>query len=211
MTFTERIETRGDARFYVSDDGDLYVLREMYEMNVYRVTITPGAKVLDIGAHKGIFTVWAVRQGAVVTAYEPDPETYRTLSRNLSLNRLFVEALNCGVWSSSTVLPFYHDAENSIGSTFFSSQVNRSLPVESFDSVIGDTEWDVVKIDAEGAEYEMLLSSNRLGQIKHLALEWHQDSPELYRTVEKLRQFFVVPPVDPNWRILSMKQKSSSR
>jgi FkbM family methyltransferase len=215
-TFPEQIVARGDTRFYVSDEGDLYVLREMYEMNVYQVEIVPGMKVLDIGAHKGIFSVWAAKQGAEVTAYEPGPDTYQVLLRNLALNGVDVEARNLGVWSGRNTLTFYRDPENSIGSSFYQRRVGSvaecQVSVESFDEVLGSSEWDLVKIDAEEAEYEMLLSSNRLGQIKYLTLEWHcptgqKDCPELYRTVDKLKQFFDVPPVDLTWRVLSMKRK----
>lgn len=222
MTFTERIEARGDARFYVSDDGDLYVLREMYEMgegrSVYLVDIQPGVKVLDIGAHKGIFSIWAAKRGALVTAYEPDPVTFRVFKSNLELNEVSVEARNLGVLSSPGIFSFYSDNQNSGCSTFHPQRVDDLTSVEprcveavSFDDALGGSEWDLVKIDAEGSEYEMILSSNRLGQIKQLTIEWHwrnrEVPPELSEITKKLSVFFDIPQIDYDWHILTMRRK----
>jgi len=222
-SFTERVEARvfGDEyhRFLVSDDGDLYTLREMYEMgegrSVYLVDIRSGVKVLDIGAHKGIFSVWAAKQGAAVTAYEPDPKSYDCLVRNLRENQVIAETKNCGVWSRRDTLPFYADYENSIACTFIADRVGDfdaagvqlGVKVISLDEALGNKPWDIVKIDAEGSEYEMISSAKRLGQIGHLALEWHREGDELDRMIEKLSQYFEVPKIDPNWRILSMRRK----
>jgi FkbM family methyltransferase len=220
-TFPERIEVREGTNFYVSEDGDLYVLREMYEMNVYKVDIKPGMKILDIGAHKGIFSVWAAKQGAEVTAYEPNPQAYEYLIRNV-YNNVYgkVHPKQLGVWDSNCVLILHADSENSIGSSVFEDRVEhptsttkRAITVISLDNALGNQEWDIVKIDAEGAEYKILLTSNKLNQIKYLTMEWHcpagqRDCIELHETIDKLKQYFDVPPIDYDWRILAMKRKS---
>lgn len=200
----------------LTNEGDFYAVREMYEMgsgrSVYLVNVKPGMRVLDIGAHNGTFAVWAAQQGAWVTAYEPNPLVHVSTG-----HRLQIEVRKLGVRGSSGSSPFFADPDNSIGSSF--NRENTGIKASehlvefvSFDEALGDGEWDIVKIDAEGSEYEMLLSSCRLKQIRHLAFEWHcpdgqRDCLELYETVEKLKEFFEVPPVDLTWRILSMRRK----
>lgn len=220
--FPERLETRlwhGEPhKFYVCEEGDLYVLREMYEMqpSVYEVDVRRGMQILDIGAHKGIFTVWAAKQGACVTAYEPSESSYVILLRNLKLNEITAETHMVGVWSNQTTKPFYIERENSIGSTFLPGRIDNFETVETalepFDDIIGNKNWDIVKLDAEGAEYQMLLSSEKLSQIALLTLEWHcppeqEDCPELYATIDKCSQFFDVQPLRLDWRILTMRRK----
>lgn len=45
-----------------------------------------GGVLLDIGAWVGPITLWAAKRGAQVLAIEPDPEAYRQLMMNISLN-----------------------------------------------------------------------------------------------------------------------------
>jgi len=59
----------------------------------------------------------------------------------------------------------------------------------------------------------MILSSDRLAQIKFLTFEWHcsageRTHPRLLETVEKLSKYFDVPPIDYDWRALAMRRKS---
>jgi FkbM family methyltransferase len=207
--FTERIERRGGAIFHVSDDSDLYVLREMYEMgnekSVYKVDIKPGMRVLDLGAHKGIFAIWAAKQGAEVLAYEPHPLTFRTLCQNVRENDTNVKCFQVGVARAEGTAVIYSDPENSIMSSFRNIGPERfEVSVRTLDEIIGTVEWDILKVDIEGAEYETLLTSEKLRQVKYLALEWHNASPELVNALEqKLKQIFEINPFNPDWMIVS--------
>jgi FkbM family methyltransferase len=44
--------------------------------------------ILDIGAHKGYFSVFAALKGAIVPAIEPNPKAYNVLIKNIELNKL---------------------------------------------------------------------------------------------------------------------------
>lgn len=213
MKFQERIEKRGNASFYVSDSSDLYVLREMYEMgdglSVYKVHITHGMKVLDIGAHKGIFAVWAAQQGADVWAYEPYPEIFQTLNRNAKLNNVNVHTFPFGVWDTNGEVVFRVDPDTSILTSCCKIEAGMTesirVPVRAIDEIIGDCEWDILKMDIEGAEYQTLLASKKLDQIKYLALEWHQppNQDDVCKLETKLKQFFDVNDFDSSWMIVS--------
>ena len=47
-----------------------------------------GDRVVDIGANIGIFSLWAARRGATVTAYEPGVETFAHLAQNVADRRV---------------------------------------------------------------------------------------------------------------------------
>lgn len=209
-----RLEQRSQATFRVLDEGDLYTLREMYEMNVYGIRadeVGPNKKVLDIGANIGVFSVWAALQGASVSAFEPDPRTLPTLTENIGRNGVnhLVSICPEGVMGVSGVLDFF-STEQSAHSTFYQEMVDQratkmSLSVRGFDEVLGDDIWDVVKIDAEGAEYDMLLASNKLDQIKHLCFEWHPKAGGARFTAlcDKLKTTFDVA-FNPDWWVMSI-------
>lgn len=177
----KRIEERQGDKYFVSDPGDDLVLREVYEDNVYRAEPKPDYRVLDIGANKGIFSIWAAKRGAKVTAYEPNPETYGTLLRNMKLNGVNFDTHQTGVWSSGDgSIPFYPCTYNSGASSFYKlsiDAIHRANPVlanvVTLDEVLGSEHWDLVKIDAENSETDIILPSKKLDQIDQLSIEIH--------------------------------------
>ena len=50
--------------------------------------VQPGTTVVDVGANIGWFTVYAAKRGCHVMAFEPSPEVFELLMRNIVCNRL---------------------------------------------------------------------------------------------------------------------------
>jgi FkbM family methyltransferase len=52
--------------------------------------LTPeaGWRVADVGANIGVFSLWAERLGAEVTAYEPESRTFASLVTNVAGRRI---------------------------------------------------------------------------------------------------------------------------
>lgn len=223
MKIPERTVSVGNVHFYVNHDDEEYHLREMYEMNVYKVSVRSGTSILDIGANTGMFAVWAAKQGATIWSYEPNPGIFKELQRNLAINCLTnneVKAHWQGVWSRGGYMNFFLNEATPGQSTFlpeiaasFNPQ-NISVPVIAFDDVLGEKQWDIVKLDIEGAELEILSSSKKLSQIQTLAFEWHPYEPRddfearFEKMLSKLRRYFDVPQVDYNWHILTMNRRT---
>jgi len=116
---------------------------------------------VDVGAHVGEYSVRLARHYRKVYAFEPNPESYYTLLKNIELNKLnnikvYMVALGekrCRSTlyvrgGSSTLLPV-EDAD-------------KTFPVEVYtmDEVIDRA--DVVKIDVEGCEYFVLQGMKRI-------------------------------------------------
>lgn len=141
--------------------------------------------LVDIGAHIGCFSVaFATRfPGATVDAFEPTPSTSAYLQRNVDDNGLAgrVRVHQQAVSASSGVLVM---ADNGAGSGHNgvlhlgeAGAVSIEVPCVGLVSVLeaaGDRV-DIMKMDAEGAEYDVILNSppERWAAVRRLVMEYH--------------------------------------
>ena len=139
-----------------------YLVRsyEPYTIELFKAAIKPGATVLDIGAHIGVFTLLASRQAGAagkVYAFEPAPENFRLLDHNARKfgagNVVAVQkAVGEGKKTVSLLLAEGPDM-NSLYPHPLCSMVG-SVPVEcvSIDEFLRGGPVDVIKMDIEGHE-----------------------------------------------------------
>lgn len=140
--------------------------------------------VLDIGGHIGCFSV-AVAQaapGARVHSYEASPATADWLSRNVAANDLAdrVTAHHVAIADHRGTLEFAdNDGGSSLnGLTAPTDSTRRvQVPCITFADAVAEAggRVDVVKIDTEGAEYDMVLTSDPAAwaTVQRLVLEYH--------------------------------------
>jgi len=140
---------------------------------------------VDIGANIGSVTLdlaWR-DQALKVDAYEPNPRTFDTLDRNVRENGLDtrVRTYRDAVTSQDGEIVLWTGDSSVLSSVSASAGVGGlsvSVPTISLDHAIkrtGSTQV-AVKIDAEGAEVEMLESASdaALAAIGEIALEYHE-------------------------------------
>jgi FkbM family methyltransferase len=120
--------------------------------------------VLDIGANIGLLSIIvgrAVAPGGIVYAFEPSPETYNCLQKNIFLNRLanFVEPCRLAASNSDGELEFYtsddpYDTMDSAAVSSVSHSGKTIVPSVCLDSFCRQRSVspDVLKIDVEGYE-----------------------------------------------------------
>ena len=147
--------------------------------------------VVDIGAHAGMFSFAALSRGAgVVYAFEPEPNNFRCAGQNLAQFGSRVRLSNAAVWRSDIANPSLHffpsaDAANTGGGTVIWDTDGPAVQSVKFDDVIRDVTEDgknriaLLKIDCEGAEFPILLTSRRLDQIDRIVGEYHELRAEL--------------------------------
>ncbi len=155
-----------------------------------------GDIVIDIGANRGYFSVYASSLGAKVYAYEPIKECYEVLKRNNKMNGLDIECYNIGIAKDDSIKTFYL---NSPISTSFvrqnSAEVEtRKVKCVSLEKVIDKFgKIDLIKCDIEGAEYEILLNTPNLNKVGNIRLEYHEvDGYSLDDIKSKLTNFKVI-------------------
>ncbi len=128
---------------------------------------------VDIGAHIGKYTIQIGHQlqskGRVI-AIEAQPRNFYTLINNIKLNGLEnVIALNIACYSENAKLQLYRDSESTATTSYSIVEKFQGdhimIQAKKLDDVLREIQTDKVdflKIDAEGAEAEILEGSKQL-------------------------------------------------
>ena len=173
----------------ISDPSTEGCIKEIIHRNEYRleqfINIESGT-FIDIGANCGIATIILAKQNptSVVYSFEPDINVFKVLEENIKLNNLsnvilFNKAM-CRKETKTIELclhPNYSGGNTTCAEkTVFGK--NTIVECVSFDEII-DTykiaKIDLLKIDCEGAEYEILYESDYLKKriVKAIVGEFH--------------------------------------
>jgi FkbM family methyltransferase len=187
--------------FYCRVNKDDFKIMTIHEDDIIeRFTPKQGDIVVDIGAHIGLYTIISSKRvgtNGKVVAIEADPGNFEMLNRNIKLNRLTnVIPLNYAVYSKETKIKLYLPSGESgftKYNTIMSDWVNTKdkfveVNANTLDYLlqskgIREEEVNWIKIDVEGAEFEVLKGAhNVLSKSKDIALlmELH-GPPNVYR------------------------------
>lgn len=160
--------------------GKFYTKKEGFE-------IAPGDNVIDIGAHIGAFSVYAAKRGARVSAFEPEKENFAMLLEQREHNPEILNTLAvypCAVTGDGRSVTMVKCAvpENTGGGwTSRKPKEGEGVPVNgdivesmTLEQIISE-EVDFLKMDCEGAEYEILMQSSdeTIAKIQKISMEWH--------------------------------------
>jgi FkbM family methyltransferase len=130
----------------------------------------PGAVIIDIGAHIGLFSIIAAQvtgKTGKVYAFEPAPGTYALLQKTVVINHeeQVIETLQKAVGKQTGKITFFvSDNQVDNGNSLVKYKKDRSLyginvAVTTIDHFIREKDisrLDFIKIDVEGAEYDTL-------------------------------------------------------
>ncbi|MBI1910253.1 MAG: FkbM family methyltransferase [Deltaproteobacteria bacterium] len=153
------------VRMGAIDSLDLFGMDELIIFSFYWTNRHLYKRVVDIGANIGLHSILLSKCGFTIRSYEPDPDTYKKLRKNLELNKCaHVEAINAAVSSTKGTCEFTRVLGNTTGSHLTGSKPNPYGDLERFpvtvESIEPLIEWaDLMKIDAEGHEKEILLAT----------------------------------------------------
>lgn len=188
----ESVQFKLRTNFY-----DRWATRQVWERGDYdddSLPIHPADIVVDIGAHIGAFSVWAAKrapQGRVY-AFEPNRENYDLLVENVRLNGLTnVETFHAAVSDREGEAVLFHSKYSSVSHSFFESGDRDCATVRSI-SLAGIMESnrldrvDYLKVDAEGAEYLILLNAppETLKKVNRIFIEFHDSLDHGYNCRE---------------------------
>lgn len=166
-----------------------------YELEMVRVLQThlyPGATFIDLGANEGYFSVIAsklVGPSGSVIAIEPQARLQSVIHNNLYLNDCYNVRLVRTVISAKTGdFQLSLTSELNTGGTSLADprmppmrmEAVRGVSLADFFARAGVRRCDLMKVDIEGAEYEVLMNAGdvlRQHVIRRIALEIH--NPQL--------------------------------
>jgi FkbM family methyltransferase len=182
-------------------------------------SLLPGDIAIDCGANIGSITKRMAKPGVRVYAFEPDPNAFEALTRNMASFKN-VTVFNKAVSDHNGTAKIYFStryAENpekwSTGSSLLAEKsnvdknnftmcelVDLSEFIQSLDKPIA-----LLKMDIEGEEVKVLnklIDTGMIKNIKQVVVETHERIPELKVSTEVLRQKIKklgLKNIDLNW------------
>lgn len=163
-------------------------LNEIFVDNNYNQTLSENAFIIDCGSHIGMSIIFfkSICPSSRIIGFEPDAMNYDLLMKNMSYHHLKnVKIINKAVWTSNTTLNF--DMEASMSSHIIESSENGTKVETCRLSDYLDEKVDFLKIDIEGAEYEVLKDiAPKLKYVSKLFVEYHGTFQQNNELVEML-------------------------
>ena len=140
---------------------------EMGKRKAFERIINPGAVVYDIGANVGYFSLLSavlVGSGGFVYAFEPLPRNVEFLRKHIKLNKLNnIQVVDAAVSDHTGEAWFNLGASSAMGHLSESGEVQVRLV--SLDRLLSERLLkppDFMKIDVEGAEYDVLCGAQEM-------------------------------------------------
>jgi FkbM family methyltransferase len=131
-----------------------------------------------------LFAFYHSQKGKVF-AFEPLPDNYSLLKENVSLNKANnVIPLNFGICGKRSKRKLYLNEKNTGGHSIIKKEINsvdiKCVTLKNVFKEFGISYCDFMKIDCEGAEYEILMKTpkNILKRIGKISLEHHNFDPK---------------------------------
>lgn len=186
------------AQQFHSDPTSISLACERDVLKIVLDVLRKGNIVIDVGAHIGAYTVRSAKiigdKGKVI-AIEPHPDNLKYLESNIrinNLNNVYVEKV--ALLSSRKKIRLYYDEESTDGSSIMFKQ-NKGIEVEgtTLDEITRKynlKKIDLIKIDAEGAELEVLKGANETLKItERLIIEVRPENEDKVLNILKENNF----------------------
>lgn len=173
------------------DTDDLRIVKSNFVKKNYTrdfVPITKDSIVVDVGAHIGSFSIMAAKSAYKVLAFEPEPNNYRMLKKNMELNHLenmsIFEMAVSGISGYQDIYTYQggSSADYSLYKRGITNIKTGRIPTISVEDIIRREDLpriDFLKLDCEGAEHDILgnISFETAAKILGIAMETHSVPP----------------------------------
>lgn len=170
------------------------------------LTVNAGDVIFDIGAHVGTVTIYLAKMfpQATIYAFEPMPSNFECLQKNIVENNVDnVIAVQSAVTKDGRDLAFTFRLALGQSQTahMSSSEIHKkkdsqhelvqldvkSVNLDDFMAEHNISAINLLKIDCEGAEYEVLYNFKHLNTIQHIRGELHSSTQENDALVDFLK------------------------
>lgn len=161
----------------------------LYEPDISRYvinTLKKGDVFVDVGANSGYYSLLAsnlIGKSGLVYSFEPHPETFERLRENIRLNEVDnVKAHNIAISS--------YDGKGTLNVSKSSDGLNSlkfiplaagkiEIDVRKLDSILSEMTINAIKIDAEGAELDIIQGASELiSRSRGLKIVYEMDKEE---------------------------------
>lgn len=186
LVYPHVLRLRSGEQIILEEVTDVKAFWQVFLRRVYRVDAAD-CTILDLGANVGMFTLYAARCApqARIFAVEPFPSTFDRLASTVRDHNLGdrVTCLNYAVAASAGTLAMLDAGVPSQRRALIAKSSTRTgTPVagKTLEALLDESNLhrvDLMKMDVEGSEYEILLSTSpkSLSRIRRIAMEYHGD------------------------------------
>jgi len=174
-------------KFHIASDADSSVLNEIFVEKEYRPIEKYIEKanfpVLDIGAHKGFFSVFAstLNQNVSIFAYEPEEENFRALKKHVKTNHCKnVRHKNLAITADGKETTLFISQDSHNHSLVRKTEITKTVGSTTLTNLINKIgRISLAKIDIEGAEYDIFEATvpDILKKIDAFYIEYHKYLP----------------------------------
>jgi FkbM family methyltransferase len=186
------IQLKGLPFHYISPAELIHGLQEIFVDRIYEQPFGPQPYILDCGANVGLSVRYfkSIAPDAIIEAFEPDPANFALLEKNVAPCGNGIVLHRKAIWKENTVLRFESGG-------LMSSRIADGAEAGGKQMVDVEAvrlkDWlqrpvDFLKIDIEGAEYEVLRDvQDSLGAVKCMFIEYHGTYAQNGELVDMLR------------------------
>lgn len=177
----------GRKFFGVDKSSFMYMYEEIFENEIYKFNAsTDKPFIIDCGSNIGLSVIYfkTLYPNSTILGFEPDPEIFKVLKKNIEINQLSNITLIEGCLAKEEgALTFFQEGADG-GRTNVSDDIKskfKGLEVKAYKlSSFIDKPVDFLKIDIEGAEGEVLGEiSGKLNYVKNIFIEYHSFADKL--------------------------------
>ena len=164
----------------------LLSIQEIFGREIYPIITNNDKIILDIGAQSGIFSIYAANKSrnSIIYAVEPEEGNFNQLKNNIKLNLLSkrIFTIKKALANRNGKINLYVNEKSSRAHNLYSgkgkSQIVDVIKIEDLLDDLKIKTCDIIKMDIEGAEYEVLFNCSKkiLSKIKKIFLECHDIS-----------------------------------
>ena len=178
-----------------NNSNDINVFSEIWLEETYLkwgINFSKNSNVVDIGSHVGLFAlhIASMNKNSQILCFEPSNDNFEILKQNVKLNNLkqikiFHKAVSSKNGKIELNINTHDPSGHSIKKESDKKETIESITLEKIFEENNLEKCNLLKLDCEGAEYEILFSTSEenLKKINQICLEYHKfdDEPDLHK------------------------------
>lgn len=182
------------ARGGTEDMAEIVVVASGYEYDIENIMLPKFPIIVDIGGHIGTFSIFmanVLKDKCKIYAFEPNRENYQLFLKNIKLNKIhsvFPKKIAISDFVGEGHLKT--EAMNTDAYYLDRSNKNFNCRVSTLPEELGTKKVDLLKMDIEGAEYNILSHresfSYILKSVHYIFMEYHNiDDKKNYALIKR--------------------------